>query len=106
VLTSIADQFGGAVPVGAYVPPVGGEAIGAEIVRSIGRSPAILMKNHGPFTLGPSAGKALQAAVMLEENAKTVAIAASLGTPDEIPPDDVARQRAFYLEAYGQPVDG
>jgi L-ribulose-5-phosphate 4-epimerase len=102
VLTSIADQFGGPVPVGAYVPPVGGEAIGLEIVRAIGRSPAILMKNHGPFTIGPSAIKALQAAVMLEENARTVAIALTLGSPDAIPPEDIERQRAFYLEAYGQ----
>jgi L-ribulose-5-phosphate 4-epimerase len=102
VLTSIADQFGGPVPVGAYVPPVGGEAIGAEIVRAIGAAPAILMKNHGAFTIGPTAAKALQAAVMLEENARTVAIALTLGAPDEIPPEDVERQRVFYLEAYGQ----
>jgi ribulose-5-phosphate 4-epimerase/fuculose-1-phosphate aldolase len=102
VLTSVADQFGGPVPVGAYVPPVGGEAIGLEIVRAIGLSPAILMKNHGAFTIGPSAVKALQAAVMLEENARTVAIALSLGSPEAIPPEDVERQRSFYLEAYGQ----
>ena len=103
VLTSIADQFGGPVPVGAYVPPVGGEAIGDEIIRSIGRSPAILMKNHGVFTLGPTASKALQAAVMVEENARTVSIALGLGVPDEIPAEDVERQRSFYLEGYGQP---
>jgi L-ribulose-5-phosphate 4-epimerase len=102
VLTSIADQFGGPVPVGAYVPPIGGEAIGAEIVRAIGHSPAILMKNHGVFTIGPSATKALQAAVMVEENAKTVAIALGLGMPDELPAEDVERQRAFYLGVYGQ----
>lgn len=103
VLTSIADQFGGPVPVGAYVPPIGGDAIGAEIVRSIGRSPAVLLKNHGVFTIGATAAKALQAAVMVEENAKTVAIALSLGVPDELPPADVERQRTFYLEGYGQP---
>jgi L-ribulose-5-phosphate 4-epimerase len=103
VLTSIADQFGGPVPVGAYVPPVGGEAIGAEILRSIGASPAVLMKNHGVFTIGASAAKALQAAVMVEENARTVAIALSIGVPDELPAEDVERQRTFYLEGYGQP---
>lgn len=103
VLTSIADQFGGAVPVGAYVPPIGGEAIGAEIVRSIGRSPAVLLKNHGVFTIGPTAAKALQAAAMVEENARTVAIALSLGVLDELPAEDIERQRAFYLEDYGQP---
>jgi ribulose-5-phosphate 4-epimerase/fuculose-1-phosphate aldolase len=102
VLTSIADQFGGPVPVGGYVPPVGGDAIGVEILRAIGTSPAVLLKNHGVFTIGPTASKALQAAVMVEENARTVAIALSLGTPDELPAEDVERQRAFYLGAYGQ----
>jgi L-ribulose-5-phosphate 4-epimerase len=102
VLTSIADQFGGPVPVGGYVPPVGGDAIGEEILRAIGTSPAVLLKNHGVFTIGPTASKALQAAVMVEENARTVAIALSLGTPDELPAEDVERQRAFYLGAYGQ----
>lgn len=102
VLTSLADQFGGPVPVGAYVPPIGGEAIGAEILASIGSSPAILMKNHGVFTIGLDAVSALHAAVMLEQNAKSVAIALSLGEPDEIPEADVARQRQFYLGEYGQ----
>jgi L-ribulose-5-phosphate 4-epimerase len=101
-LTSMADQFGGAVPLGDYVAPIGGEAIGAEILASIGESPAILMKNHGVFTIGPSAEQALQAAIMLEENAKTIAIALMLGSPSEIPAEHVERQRRFYLDQYGQ----
>jgi L-ribulose-5-phosphate 4-epimerase len=105
-LTAIADQFGGPVPIGDYVAPIGGEAIGAEILRSIGDSPAILMRNHGVFTIGVSAQAALQAAVMLEEVAKTVAIALSLGTPQEIPAEHVARQRSFYVSEYGQKRDG
>ena len=105
-LTSMADQFGGAVPLGDYVAPIGGEAIGAEILASIGDSPAILMKNHGVFTIGPSAAHALQAAIMLEENAKTIAIALTLGSPSEIPPEHVERQRRFYLTEYGQKRGG
>jgi L-ribulose-5-phosphate 4-epimerase len=105
-LTSMADQFGGPVPLGAYVPPVGGEAIGAEILASIGESPAILMRNHGVFTIGPTAAHALQAATMLEENAKTIAIALTLGNPTEIPAEHVAQQRRFYLTDYGQKREG
>lgn len=105
-LTSMADQFGGAVPLGGYVAPIGGEAIGAEILASIGEAPAILMQNHGVFTIGPTATHALQTAVMLEENAKTIAIALGLGTPMEIPPEHVERQRQFYLTQYGQKRGG
>ncbi len=68
-LTAIADEFGGPVPCGAYAS-IGGEQIGEEILRSIGNSPAILMKQHGVFTLGPTVQKALKAAVMVEDVAQ------------------------------------
>jgi L-ribulose-5-phosphate 4-epimerase len=105
-LTSIADQFGGPVPIGDYVPPIGGEAIGAAILAAIGDAPAILMKNHGVFTIGVTATAALQAAIMLEENAKTIAIALALGSPTEIPAEHVERQRRFYQTEYGQKRGG
>jgi L-ribulose-5-phosphate 4-epimerase len=105
-LTSMADQFGGPVPLGEYVAPIGGEAIGAEILASIGESPAILMRNHGVFTIGQTATHALQSAIMVEENAKTIAIAMTLGDPTEIPAEHVERQRRFYLSDYGQKRDG
>ena len=60
------------------------------MVDGIGSSPAILLKNHGVFTIGPSAKAAVKAAVMTEDVAATVFMALQLGTPDEIPPDDVA----------------
>ena len=101
-LTSLADHFGGPIPVGEYAAPIGGEGIGAAILASIGSSSAILMKNHGVFTLGPDAGSALQTAVMVEQNAKTVAIAFTLGEPDLIPIEDVTQQREFYKGQYGQ----
>ena len=100
-LTAIADEFGGPIPVGAYAQ-IGGEAIGEEIVRSIGQSPAILMKNHGVFSVGPTPMAATKAAVMVEDAAKTVHLALLLGMPDEIPAEEVARARRRYVEKYGQ----
>ena len=100
-LTAIADEFGGPIPVGAYAE-IGGEAIGEEIVRSIGQSPAILMKNHGVFSVGPTPMAATKAAVMVEDAAKTVHLALLLGMPDEIPAEEVARARRRYVEKYGQ----
>jgi L-ribulose-5-phosphate 4-epimerase len=101
ILTAICDEFGGPIPVGAYAK-IGGEDIGQEIIRSIGSSPAILMKNHGVFTIGNTPQAAVKAAVMLEDVARTAFYAFQLGEPEEIPPDEVARAHRRYLEDYGQ----
>ena len=101
-LTAIADQFGGPIPVGAYAR-IGEEEIGKEIIRSIGQSPAILMKNHGVFAIGPSPRAALKTAVMLEDVAKTVFLAMLRGTLHEIPQEEVKRAHKKYMEQYGQP---
>ncbi len=101
VLTAICDEFGGPIPVGAYAK-IGGDEIGQEILRSIGSSPAILMKNHGVFTIGKTPEAAVKAAVMVEDVARTAFYASQLGQPDEIPPEEVARAHRRYLEEYGQ----
>jgi L-ribulose-5-phosphate 4-epimerase len=100
-LTAIADEFGCPIPVGAYAQ-IGEEEIGREIIRSIGPSPAILMKNHGVFTIGPNAMAAVKAAVMTEDAARTVFYALQMGQPEEIPPEEVARAHRRYVEQYGQ----
>jgi len=100
-LTAIADEFGGPIPVGDYAP-IGGEEIGKEIIRSIGASRAILMKNHGVFTIGPTPAEALKAAVMVEDVARTVYLALLLGKPEPIPREEVIRGHRRYMEKYGQ----
>jgi L-ribulose-5-phosphate 4-epimerase len=100
-LTAIADEFGGPIPVGGYAK-VGDDEIGREIIRAIGDSPAILMKNHGVFTVGPTPTAALKAAVMVEDAARTVWLALQLGQPEEIPPEEVTRARQRYVTEYGQ----
>jgi L-ribulose-5-phosphate 4-epimerase len=101
VLTAICDEFGGQIPVGAYAK-IGGDEIGQEILRSIGSSPAILMKNHGVFTIGKTPEAAVKVAVMVEDVARTVYYALQLGHPDEISAEEVARAHRRYLEEYGQ----
>jgi L-ribulose-5-phosphate 4-epimerase len=101
VLTAIADEFGGPIPCGGFAL-IGGEEIGKVVVDSIGTSPACLLKNHGVFTVGPTGEKALKAAVMVEDIAKTVFTALQMGAPDEISPGDIARLHARYTNVYGQ----
>lgn len=101
-LTAICDEFGGPIPCGGYAK-VGGDEIGREVVRAIGNSPAILMKNHGVFTIGKTPEGAVKAAVMVEDVARTVFYGLQLGEIDEIPAEEVARARRRYVEEYGQP---
>lgn len=100
-LTAIADEFGGPIPCGGFAL-IGGEEIGRVVIESIGDSPAVLLKNHGVFTIGPDAEAAVKAAVMVEDVARTVWIALQLGQPDEIPASEVAKLRHRYTHVYGQ----
>ena len=101
VLTAIADEFGGPIPCGGF-SLIGDESIGTQVVESIGNSPAVLLKNHGVFTIGKTAEAAVKAAVMTEGNAAGVWMALQLGTPDEIQSEDVARLHHRYRHVYSQ----
>lgn len=100
-LTAIADEFGQAIPCAGFAL-IGGEEIGKQVVDNIGSCAAVLLKNHGVFTVGKSARAAVKAAVMVEDIAKTVHLALQLGQPDEIPQEDVEKLHHRYTHVYGQ----
>jgi L-ribulose-5-phosphate 4-epimerase len=103
VLTMIADEFGGDIPVGPFAL-IGDDSIGKGIVETLStsRSKAVLMRNHGPFTVGATALAAVKAAVLLEDVARTVHFALQLGKPDVIAQQDVDRLYERYQNVYGQ----
>jgi L-ribulose-5-phosphate 4-epimerase len=103
VLTMIADEFGGDIPVGPFAL-IGDDSIGRGIVETLrdSRSPAVLMQNHGPFAVGTDARAAVKAAVMLEDVARTVHIARQLGEPRGIDRQHVDSLYARYQNVYGQ----
>ncbi|HEY2175144.1 MAG TPA: L-ribulose-5-phosphate 4-epimerase [Mycobacteriales bacterium] len=103
VLTAMADEFGGEIPVGPFAL-IGGDDIGKGIVSTLTdhRSPAVLMANHGVFTIGTSAKDAVKAAVMCEDVARTVHIARSLGSPKPIAGEHIDSLYARYQGVYGQ----
>ena len=101
VLTAIADEFGGPIPCGGFAL-IGDEAVGKVVVESIGKSSAVLLKNHGVFTIGKDAKSAVKSAVMTEDNAKTVWLAMQIGTPDDLPQQDVEKLHYRYTHVYGQ----
>ena len=103
VLTAMADEFGGEIPVGPFAP-IGGEEVGRAVVATLSghRSPAVLLRSHGVFTIGGTARDAIKAAVMCEDAARTVHLARAYGQPEPIPPDRVDALYRRYREEYGQ----
>jgi len=102
-LTMVADEFGGAIPVGPFAV-IGDDSIGRGIVDTLAshRSRAVLMQNHGPFTVGSDARDAVKAAVLLEDVARTVHVARQLGDPIAIPQDAIDALFDRYQNVYGQ----
>jgi L-ribulose-5-phosphate 4-epimerase len=103
VLTMMADEFGGEIPIAPFAL-IGGEEIGKAIVETLRghRSNAVLLKNHGPFAIGKTAREAVKAAVMCEDVARSVHIARQLGNPQPIVPADVDALYDRYQNEYGQ----
>jgi L-ribulose-5-phosphate 4-epimerase len=103
VLTMMADEFGGPVPIGPFAL-IGDDSIGRGIVETLrgSRSPAVLMQNHGPFTIGTDGTAAVKAAVMVEEVARTVHIARQLGEPLPMLQADIDSLYDRYQNVYGR----
>lgn len=106
VITAMADEFGGPVPVGPFAI-IGDDSIGRGIVQTLRghRSRAVLMQGHGPFTIGATAKDAVKAAVMLEDVARTVHLARQGGEVLPIPQDAIDRLYDRYQNVYGQAAD-
>ncbi|PJF48772.1 MAG: L-ribulose-5-phosphate 4-epimerase [Chloroflexi bacterium] len=101
LLTGMSGEFGGEIPLGGFAL-IGGEAIGREVLRVIGDSKAVVVQNHGVFTIGKTAEAAVKAAVMVEDAARTSFYALQLGAPIPIAPDDIAKLHDRYSNVYGQ----
>jgi L-ribulose-5-phosphate 4-epimerase len=103
VLTAMADEFGGEIPIGPFAL-IGGEDIGRGVVGTLTghRSPAVLMQNHGVFAIGGNAKAAVKAAVMCEDVARAVHLARQLGDPVPMAQADIDSLYDRYQNVYGQ----
>lgn len=106
VITAMADEFGGPIPVGPFAI-IGDDSIGRGIVETLSghRSRAVLMQNHGPFTIGSDAKDAVKAAVMVEDIARTVHLARNAGSLIPIPQSAIDSLYDRYQNVYGQRTD-
>jgi len=101
--TAMGDEFGGPIPCGGFAL-IGGEEIGQLVVETLKgyHSPSCILQNHGVFAVGATVEKAVQAAVMTEDNAAIVFIAQQMGTPIPISPENIAKLHHRYTHVYGQ----
>jgi L-ribulose-5-phosphate 4-epimerase len=108
-LTEHGDAFGIPIPCGRYAK-IGGIEVGQEVVRALreinSQCPGVLMQNHGVFTVGTSVQGALKAAVVIEDIARTVHLAMTIGKPIPIPPEEAHRLWTVYHTKYGQEAGG
>ncbi len=103
ITTAMSDEFGGDIPCGGFAL-IGGEEIGQVVVETLqgSRSPACLLQSHGVFTVGPTAEKAVKAAVMTEDNAAIAWASLLMGNPLTIAPSDIDKLYDRYQNVYGQ----
>ena len=72
-----------------------------ETLKKYPKSPAVLMQNHGPFTIGKMLSRR-QAAAMTEEVAHTMWAAKQLGDIIPISQEDIDSLNDRYTNVYGQ----
>lgn len=101
ILTAIADEFGAEIPCAPYADNVD-DHIASVIMQHRGRGPAMLLRHHGVFTFDVSPAKALKAAIMVEDAARTVWLAQQLGTAAPLPPGEIEKWWGRYHATYGQ----
>lgn len=103
ITTAMGDEFGGDIPCGGFAL-IGGEAIGQVVVETLrgSRSPACLLQSHGVFAMGPTAEKAVKAAVMTEDNAAIAWASFQMGQPLTIAKEDIDKLYGRYQNVYGQ----
>lgn len=106
LVTGMADEFGGPIPVGPFAL-IGDDSIGKGIVETLRnhRSRAVIMKQHGPFTIGVTPKDAVKAAVLCEDQAKVAHLARQIGDPVALLESDVDSLYDRYQNVYGQAGD-
>ncbi len=100
VMTSAA-LLGGEIPIGGYAA-VGGEDIGSEIISKIGNCSAIIMQNHGVYTIASTVWQATIDAVEVEDLAKIALFSSMLGDPIKLTQAQIEEFQNIYHTMYGQ----
>lgn len=91
--------LGGPVEVTDYAF-TGTEAVGTNVVRTLGDRTAVLLANHGNVCVGRDLAQAFHVALVMEACARVYVQALTLGTPVELPNEAVVAGRRMFEARY------
>jgi L-fuculose-phosphate aldolase len=88
-----------------YVPAGKHRALGQEVARTLGKSSAVLLANHGTLSCGRSLAEALFTCQIVERIAQMRLLAGGKGKVIPIPREFVRSERERWLHKYGASAD-
>jgi L-fuculose-phosphate aldolase len=95
VIDEMMVYFGGTVEVADYAF-TGTDALGRNVVRTLGDRSAVLLANHGNVCIGRDLAQALHIAVHMEACAQVYVQSLQLGEPVTLPNDAIVAGRRMY----------
>jgi len=95
VIDEMMVYFGGTVEVAEYAF-TGTDALGTNVVRTLGDRSGVLLANHGNVCIGRDLAQALHIAVHMEACAQVYVQSLQLGEPVTLPNDAIVAGRRMY----------
>jgi L-fuculose-phosphate aldolase len=95
VLDEMVVHFGGTIELADYAF-TGTDAVGTNVVRTLGDRNAVLLANHGNLCVARTLNAALQLAIAMEAGARIYLEALLLGTPVPLPDDSLVAGRRLH----------
>lgn len=91
--------FGGPVPVFDDPDLIRGESAARAMASALGEHRAVLLRGHGVVVVGEDVPSCVTASLYLEESARRLATALTLGKPRTFSDDEIARSRRSLWQA-------
>lgn len=99
VIDEMVVYLGGAIEVTDYAF-TGTDAVGTNVVRTLGDRNGVLLANHGNVCIGRDLDQALHAALVMESCARAYVEALRLGEPAALPKEAIAAARRMFEAKY------
>jgi ribulose-5-phosphate 4-epimerase/fuculose-1-phosphate aldolase len=96
-MVEVAAHVGGRIPVAPYRLP-GTEDLGRQALAVLHDRRACILQNHGVLAIGETLEKAYKAAAIVELAARIHLLGSLIGTPAEIPSEDIKKLRHMYFK--------
>lgn len=99
VIDEMVVYLGGAIEVADYAF-TGTDAVGTNVVRTLGDRTGVLLANHGNVCVGRDLAQALHVAVVMESCAQVYVEALKVGEPVPLPNESLAAGRRMFEAKY------